>query len=284
MTTTNEDTTTQTTTPDPATAAATTSTTTVATEATGETDEGSLLEPAKAPASDSDWLPEKFRVNNPEGKLDESASARKMAESYKALEAHKGPLPSAPATPDDYVLEIEGFEPEVLAGFKADPLFQAFAKDAHAEGMSNKQLNMVLSRYMKVAPDLIAADAGLQLEDARAELSKVWKDEATMNHNLAGVVKAIQGFGAEADDVPGSRARLMSKYGRDPDFIAFAASVAGEMKEDGGTPTGALTPSDIDAEALQRSEAYWKPEHPDHAKVKAQVESFYTRKYGTKHR
>ena len=181
------------------------------------------------------------------------------------------------------MLAIDGYEPDVIEGFKADPAFQAFAKDAHAEGVTNKQLNFIVGRYLKVAPELISADAQLSLDDAKAELSQVWKDDKTMNHNLAGVVKAIQGFGAEADDVPGSRSRLMAKYGRDPDFIAFAASVSSEMSED-NLPSQTIVSSEVDVEALQKSEAYWKPNHPDHARVKAQVETFYAKKHGTKRR
>src|SRR3546814_15030744 len=81
-----------------------------------------------------------------------------------------------------------------------------------------------------------------------------------MKSNLASVVRAINGFGGQAEDMPGSRARLMDKYGTDPDFIAFAAAVAGEMKEY-RTPVEGVPGSEIEVEALQKSEAYWKPEH-----------------------
>jgi hypothetical protein len=244
---------------------------------------------ATPPAAGDDWLPEKFRVNGADGKLDEAASARKLAESYKALEAHKGPLPQAPASPDDYKIEtINGpdgkpLDAEIVDGFTADPLFKAFAKDAHARGFSNEQMQFVVERYLNMAPQLIAADMQLSLDEAKAELGAVWKDEATMQRNLQGVVRAINGFGAEAADVPGSRARLMEKYGRDPDFIAFAAAVAGEMQED-KLPSQPAVASEADVESLQKSEAYWNKNHPDHGKVKGQVDAFYARKFGTKRR
>lgn len=232
----------------------------------------------------ADWLPEKFRVNGEDGALDEAASARKLAESYKALEAHKGPLPQAPATPEDYTLAApEGADAEGFAAFTGDELFKGFAKDAHALGMTNEQLQFVTERYLKLAPELMAADQSLTADAAKAELAKVWTDDKAMADNLSNVVRAINGFGAQADDVPGSRSRLMEKYGTDPDFIAFAASVAKEMGED-KLPAATSMARGEDVEALQASEAYWKPEHPDHARVKRQVSEYYARKHGTQPR
>lgn len=252
-------------------------------------DEGSLLEGVKPgeggdpPTGENDWMPEKFRVMGEDGKLDTAASARKLAESYSALERRAGTGDVPPKAPEDYALQVEGLDEESAKQFKADPMFQEFAKAMHAVGLTDKQLNAVVARYLKVAPELVAADQELSMQEAKAELEKIWTDDATMQKNLGGVVRAIAAFGAEAEDVPGSQARLMQKYGRDPDFIAFAAAIAGELTED-QLPSAVSVPSDVDVEALQKSEAYWKPEHPDHQRVKAQVQAFYTKKYGTKRR
>lgn len=280
--------------------AATTTTTTQAAAANGAGD--SLLNAAAAAGeqggegattttaadgADTDWLPEKFRVNDAEGKLDQAASARKLAESYKALEAHKGPLPQAPATPEDYKLEapkdaegkpVEGID---FDAFVADPLFKGFAKDAHAAGLSNEQMQFVVAKYLDLAPQLLQADTGLSADEAKAALLKLWPDDATLSQNLSGAVRAIRGFGGEADDMPGSRKSLMEKFGSDPDFIAFASRIAGEMKEDQLPASGTSTTGEHDIQALQASEAYWKPEHPDHGKVKAQVDAYYRSKHGT---
>ena len=255
---------------------------------------GSLLEGGQAGvapngAAGDDWLPEKFRVTDADGKLDESASARKLAESYKALEAHKGPMPQVPASPDDYKIEgVNGpdgkpMDREIVDGFTADPMYKAFAKDAHAQGLSNAQMQFVVERYLNIAPQLLQADINLSLEEARAELGAIWPDQQTMQANLAGVVRAINGFGAEADGAPGSRARLMEKYGRDPDFIAFAAAVAGEMQED-KLPSQPAIASEADVESLQKSKAYWDKSDPEHTRVKGQVDAYYARKFGTKRR
>ncbi|WP_236851511.1 hypothetical protein [Candidatus Sodalis pierantonius] len=39
---------------------------------------------AQAPADEADWVPEKFRVMDDDGKLNVESSARKLAESYYA--------------------------------------------------------------------------------------------------------------------------------------------------------------------------------------------------------
>src|SRR3546814_19012185 len=93
---------------------------------------------------------------------------------------------------------------------------------------------------------------------------------------LASVVRAINGFGGQAEDMPGSRARHMDKYGTDPDFIAFAASVAGEMKED-RTPVEGVPGSELEVEALQKSAAYWNPGHPEPAATKETVAAYKAR-------
>lgn len=238
---------------------------------------------AAPPAGENDWLPEKFRVMV-DGKLDEAASARKLAQSYTALEAHKGAIPQVPATAADYVIEApKGADGKPLefdmAEFTGDPLFKGFATEAHAAGLTNDQMQFVIGKYLTIAPELMNADKALSLEEARAELGTIWKDDASMNANLLGVRKAIHAFGAEAEDVPGSRSRLMEKYGRDPDFIAFAASVSKELAED-KAPGAVSAPSDVDVESLMKSPAYWDKNSPDHVRIKAQVDTHFARKHG----
>src|SRR3546814_15845864 len=119
--------------------------------------------------------------------------------------------------------------------------------------MPNEQLQFGTARYIELAPQLFSADKSLSADEAKAELGKLWADDTAMKSNLASVVRAINGFGGQAEDMPGSRARLMDKYGTDPDFIAFAAAVAGEMKED-RTPVEGGPGSAIEVEALQKCE------------------------------
>ena len=141
----------------------------------------------------------------------------------------------------------------------------------------------MVGRYLEVAPQLLAADQALSLEDAKAELATIWPDEATMTRNLGNVVKAVQAFGGEAAEVPGSRARLLERFARDPDFAAFAAAIGAETAEDPGIRNLKAT-SDVDVDAMMKGPAYWNPAHPDHERVKKAVQEHYTRQHGTKAR
>lgn len=231
-------------------------------------------------------MPEKFHVLGADGKVDFEASARKLADSYKALEAHKGAPP--PASPEEYTFTpldaegqpLEGFDVESFTG---DPLFKAFAEGAHAVKMTQDQLQFVVNRYLQVAPQLLEADQVLSLQEAQAELATIWPDEPTMKRNLDNVLKAVQGFGAEAGDVPGSRERLLKRFARDPDFAAFAAQIGAEMAEDPGIHLDASN-SDVNVEAMMKGEAYWNSQHPDHERVKTTVQTHFARKHGTKAR
>lgn len=268
-------------TPDPAAAAA------------GGEGGGSLLTPPATPPAatgENDWLPEKFRVTNEAGEFDEAASARKLAESYRALEAHKGPVLKAPESPEGYTLTapvgedgkpIEGID---IVAFMADPMFKQIAKDAHAAGIPNEHMQFFMDKYLRTAPELLGADKRLTVEEASQELSALWTDKASFDTNIAKANRATVEFAkGVADDQPGSFKRLEAKFGTDPDFLAFAARVGMESNFDEDRPAaaGASTAGDMDIEALMKGEPYWNPQHPDHGKVKAQVAAHFAKKFGT---
>lgn len=243
---------------------------------------------APVTAAASDGIPEKFQVKREDGTLDEAATLAKLAKSYTALEAHKGAIRDVPASPEDYKLEIvdaEGkpLDPEIMEGFTGDPLFQQFTKDAHAAGLTNEQMQFVVQKYMTIAPQLIAADKQITRDEASAELSKLWTNQAQFTDNLRGAMSAITAYGGEAEDMAGSRARLQERFGDDPDFLAFAARIGSELKED--KPNASDAPSDeMSIEALQKSPAYWDKNHPDHTRTVARVTEFNNRKHGAKPR
>ncbi|MCW0370262.1 hypothetical protein [Xanthomonas sacchari] len=251
--------------------------------AAGAAEGGNTLLQAAADAAPpplADQIPEKFRVLK-DGALDMEATTAKLAKSYTELEARRGA--TAPASPAEYAVkpaEGVGMSEEEMASFVKDPMTQGFLTKLHAAGASNDVVNLVLNSYLEFAPKLIEANAQLSVDEARAEVSKIWADEATQQANFTAALRAINGYGTKNGDLPGSAQRLQAKYGTDPDFIAFAAAIGSEMQEDKQVAPQGL-PSAEDVDALQKSEAYWKPEHPDHARVKAKVADFYARQYGT---
>lgn len=260
---------------------------------TVDTTDASLLSTGAATTAvdpgPNDWLPEKFHVKNDAGEFDEAASSRKLADSYRALEAHKGPAMKAPEKPEDYKIAapvdkdgkpVEGIDVEA---FMKDPLFTGLAAKAHAKGIPNEHLEFFVHEYLDIAPQMLEANKSLTNEEASAELSKVWADEPTFKANLASAYKAATGFSKGiADDQPGSFARLDQKFGTDPDFMALMARVGSEVKFDEDTPAGGGgVPSAVDVEALMKGPAYWDANHADHSKVKAQVDAHFKRVHGT---
>lgn len=247
--------------------------------------------PADPPAAGPhDWLPEKYRVTNEAGEIDEAASTRKLADAYRSLESKlgKGATLSAPEKPEDYKITAPMVDGKPMEGldvdeFMKDPMFQGIAKDAHAAGIPNEHMQFFMEKWLQNAPELLQADKQLTVDEASKELSALWTDEATFKGNLSKANRATTEFSKGiAADQPGSFDRLEKKFGNDPDFVALMARIGAESKFGEDTPPGsAAAVSDVDIESLQKSEAYWKADHPDHAKVKAKVAAFYTQKFGT---
>lgn len=267
----------QTTTTDGTTTQSTTAATT-ATTATGGTTDTTLLQ-----AQPGDWIPEKHRVFK-EGTqdLDIDASNRKLGEAYKALEQRMGQGGLVPATVDDYKIEDLG-EGINIDEVRKDPMFAEVLKKAHEAKIPQDALNWAMQTYFRdIAPNLLAADAALTAEEAKAELSKAWGDEAAVSKNLAAANRAFNGFATKGDGV-GSTARLIEKFGTDPDFLAFAAAVGGEMSEDTPITEGSQAAGDwqTQVDALRADPAYNDASHPQHAQKKAQMEQLYQKRYGT---
>ena len=256
--------------------------------------------PTPAPASTGDdpntllqqgteFIPEKFRVSKADGSLDLDASARKLAGSYAELEKSR-PAGHVPKTAEEYQIEapkgadgkpVEGID---FAQFTADPMFKDFTAQALAKGLTNEQLQFVTDHYLtKIAPAMVGAMAAADATEARAALTKLWGNDQALTQNLTLANRAVRGFGSEGD-VPGGLDRLMSKYGNDPDFLAFAAAVGKEMQEDTAVTGAGASGEDWDSRvsALRANPAYSDANHLDHAKVVGQVQALYEQRYGKK--
>lgn len=254
-------------------------------------DPSTLAAPATAPApgatvlgtgnTTTDYIPEKFRTNKEDGSLDLETSSRKVAEAYKHLETRVGSGDVPPKTAEEYTVKLEGVEGFDWEEFKADPETQSFLKGAHAKGLSNAQVEYVIGEYMKAAPGLIGGAAQLSTQDAFATLKAVWADEQTMKQNVRASFRATEAFASEPGK-PGNFEALQAKYGNDPDFIAFAANIGKELKEDtainGG---GQVNEADFAIKTAElRSQLQALPAHdPKRPGVQAQLDEMYNRKY-----
>ena len=90
-------------------------------------------------------IPDKFKVmDESTGTVDYKATLAKMNESYTGLEKRVGTGDLPPKTEDEYTSEREGFS---FDEFKQDEGNKAFLKSAHAHGITNKQMDFLLSEY-----------------------------------------------------------------------------------------------------------------------------------------
>lgn len=232
-------------------------------------------------AAPNDYIPEKYRVNKDDGSLDLEQSSRKLAESYKHLETRMGSGDAPPKSPDEYAVKLEGVEGFNWDEFKADESTQSFLKGAHAKGLTNDQVQYVIGEYMKAAPELISGAAQLTQQDCTAALKAAWGDDAAIRTNVTASYRAAEAFASEAGK-PGNFEALMSKYGNDPDFIAFTANIGKELKEDRAISGGAqVSEADFAVKTAElRQQLQDLPAHdPKRAGIQAQLDEMYNRKY-----
>jgi hypothetical protein len=226
-----------------------------------------------APVDELAWLPEKYRVNGADGKVDMAASSKKLGEGYGALAKKLGGGEGAPAAAADYK-----FAPtEALKDVKLDDTLSGKFRDrAHKLGLSQSQYQGVLEAHLEMVPEVLNATLKLSAEEARSELSKVWTGTAEFEKQLSNAQRAV-------DSAPeGIREDLWARFGRDPAFIQFAARMGSEMREDKPNIERNSTPgAATEVEGMMQSEAYRNPKHADHARVSAAVTAHFQRVHGS---
>lgn len=238
---------------------------------------------APAPAADapkpiSERIPEKFRVTKEDGSLDLEASLTKVEEHRSHLEKRMGAGDLPPKSADDYKVNVpeklaESFKAEELA---ADPLLKAFMADAHANGMTQKQVDMVIGQYLERLPQVAGAYEQLNSEACTTALREAWKSEAEFNANTKAAFNAAKAYAGQ--DLDG----ILKDYGNDPRIIKLLSNVGKELGEDRGAAAGAQGVTSEDIQSMTKTPAYWDKSHPEHEKTVAKVQQFYERTYGNK--
>ena len=216
-------------------------------------------------------VPEKFLVKAADGSLDMQATLVKQAESYTNLERARGP--QTPATPADYTFEApERFKDrgpdEVVSG--------AFRERMHKLKLTQEQFAGVMGEYFDILPAVLDTALQTTVAEARAELSKVWTTPAAFEAGVSDAQRAVDGAPVAI------RQKVWEKFGRDPDFLQFAASMGHEMREDRApaNPAGGQQGAS-EIQAVMQSKAYRDPAHPEHAQVSARVRAHMERISGT---
>ncbi|WP_186111641.1 hypothetical protein [Burkholderia gladioli] len=242
---------------------------------------GSALAAGAAGAAPAfDWLPEKYRVNAADGALDLSASAQKLAGGYGELAKRMGDGGAPPATAAEYTVTVPDALKEKVGDLSKDELFTKFRDDMHGLGLSQKQFDGIMGRYLELVPALVAGGQQYSAESATADLKKVWTDDTSFQKNVGLAYRAgnavASAAGMSFDDL--EKAGLANN----PTFIRLMASLGPEFAED--APPGAASSAGLmtedDVKKLMISEANTNTKHPDHKATRARIDAYYNRKYG----
>lgn len=233
--------------------------------ATGNVLAGAAGESAQAPQ-----VQEKYLVKNEDGSVNWEQSALKQAQGYDALAKRMGSGDAPPKSADDYVVNVPDDLKEALGDdFKDDPMLKDFLKDAHAAGMSQKQVDIAINKYLQAIPELAGGVQQLNADDCVSSLKETWKTDGEYQAGVQSAFKAAQGFFGE------DAQHIIDKYGNDPILIRGLAKIGKEMGEDSAVnPESALTAGQT-IDELMASPAYNDSKHADHAKVSKQVATYF---------
>lgn len=216
------------------------------------------------------WLPEKFRTNAAEGgSLDIEASARKLAESYAHLEKRNGSGELAPADVNGYKLTLEGMNIDEM---KKYPDFNEFLNKAHASGVNNSQLNLMVGEIINQAQLNKAEAEGSRMtgQQAEAALRQEWTTPDQYNQNMAAAVAAVRAV------IPqGEQQSFFNDYGTDPRVLKLLAKFGAEVGEDRMALFGQPQVTEQDVDSLMKNPAYRDDKHPDHKAVRAKVSQYF---------
>ena len=213
-------------------------------------------------SSNETAIPEKFKVTAEDGSVDYKATVAKMNESYSYLEKKVGTGEVAPKSVDEYKLERADFDFEE---FKADESNKEFLTEAHKHGITNKQLDFLISEYDKRAVNLVSNSSQIDTDTTVQTLQSDWGDK--YEANIFNAVKAARACGITDEQINNPL------IGNNVAFIKMAAYFGSQMTED--KPINNGTPVNVDIQSLMRSDAFFNVKHPDHKSVKAQIDSYY---------
>lgn len=254
-----------------ATAAATTTGATTDDKAGGTTATTATTD--KTTAAEAWTMPDKFKVTKEDGSVDLEASAKKMGESLTHLEKRMGSGDVPPKAAEEYKVNIPDEWKEAFPD--SSETMAAFRKDALAQGLTQKQFDFFIGKYIEEAPKLITGAAQLNKEEAMADLRKSWPTEAEYTTQSANAAKAMTAF---LDPKDADKAESLTS---NPVLVRLLARIGSEMKEGGGIPAAADGASTDDIQALMMSEAANNPKHADHKATRAKINAHYEKKYGT---
>ncbi|MGQ1440383.1 hypothetical protein ACT4Z5_18655 (plasmid) [Acinetobacter baumannii] len=215
-------------------------------------------------------VPEKFKVTAEDGSVDYKATLSKMNESYTGLEKRIGSGDLPPKDVDGYKVERDGFDFEQ---FKSDESNQAFLTKAHEHGITNKQLDFLLSEYDSRVVDLVSTSSQLDTDTVVNSLKTEWGE--SYDQNMRNAFKGATTAGLTIDEFNDPL------IGNNKALIKLAAYYGSQLNEDNPIHQAQVPVAD-DIETLMRSEAFLDTKHPEHKAVTARINAAYAKGFTIK--
>lgn len=176
-----------------------------------------------------------------------------------------------PESIDDYKVELEGFDYDE---FKAIPENQEFLERARAAGFDSEKLNFLLGEYTQLLPKIMEQNAVLDGEGCVQAMQEIWQGDTDKNFGFARAAaqNAIQNGILTKEEVNSH------EFGNNPLVLKMAAYFGQQLQED-TPPSNTQQSGSENIQSLMRSEAYSNEQHPDHARVSAEVQKWYEKQY-----
>lgn len=230
---------------------------------------------------DSLKIPDKLIAKNEDGSINHEKTAKrilattnKAVSSYTALEKRLGAHEPPPEKEDGYKLDYTSLPENMRPTPESE---KSFLKHFHGLGLNNKQAQGIMNKYT----ELVLSGVELQnktVPEVEAELQKNWGEG--FDGNIKGAQLAINALLADDEDKGN-----IGKIGFDGRvtyriLMKVLAKVGADLKED--NPPAGEGAGEESIEMLQKSEAYWNQQHPEHAATVRKVQAFYKKKYPEK--
>lgn len=213
-------------------------------------------------------VPEKFKVTAEDGSVDYKATLSKMNESYTGLEKRIGSGDLPPKDVDGYKVDRDDFDQ-----FKSDESNQAFLTKAHEHGITNKQLDFLLSEYDSRVVDLVSTSSQLDTDTVVNSLKTEWGE--SYDQNMRNAFKGATTAGLTLDEFNDPL------IGNNKALIKLAAYYGSQLNEDNPIHQAQIPVAD-DMETLMRSEAFLDTKHPEHKAVTARINAAYAKGFTIK--
>jgi len=189
-------------------------------------------------------------------------SVKDLAKSYvnahKMIGKDKIAVPNEKSTPSEWEAYFEaGGRPKTVADYKLDypkdmpvpeepELKKGYIELAHKAGLSQKQTQALYEYYNNIVKQSVAKqeqDEQLEKSESEEKLHTLWGNAYDQRVHF-GNVAVHEGSDGDAD----FEARLIEKFGNDPDFIRYSSNLGNKFAEHKTISQNIPTPGDIQSQ------------------------------------